>query len=316
MKLIRGIDKLQRKFKRPVLTVGMFDGVHLGHQRIIKKVVRRGRALKGTSVVLTFMSHPLRIFQSRPDVALICPLEHRLDLLRALGVNVCLLVDFNRRFSRITAQDFIKRIVAETLGVNCLIVGKGFRFGKDKKGDFALLRRLSKIYGLKARRVNPVRINGRIISSSTIRALIQKGKIGRANKMLGRHFSISGKVKPGSARGRLLGYPTANIEAEQEILPLSGVYAVFVKLEHRILPGILNIGCRPTFFNRSGSSNIIEAHIFNFRSKIYGKALEVFFVRRIRSERKFASRRALLAQIKKDEIKAKAILRSKHPASV
>ncbi|MBU4141047.1 MAG: bifunctional riboflavin kinase/FAD synthetase [Candidatus Omnitrophica bacterium] len=311
MKLIRGIKNLKQQFKKSVLTIGIFDGVHLAHQKIIKKVVRQAKALKGTSMVATFHPHPLRTLSSSAATPMISSLEHRIDLINRLNVDVCLLLDFNKEFSRMCAEDFIKDILVDAVGINCLILGKGFRFGKERKGTFALLKKLSKTYGFNVRRIEPVKINGEIISSSKIRALIQKGKIKEANKFLGRAFSIFGKVKKGNARGRVLGYPTANITPLQEIVPLAGVYAVKVLTDNKIFPGVLNIGCRPTFTRKLPCAHTIETHIFNFHNKIYGKRLEVFFIQRIRPEKKFATHKALLAQIKKDEVKAKKILTPK-----
>jgi riboflavin kinase/FMN adenylyltransferase len=310
MKVIIGIKNFRQRFKRPVLTLGMFDGLHLAHQRIIKEVVRQAKILNGTAIVMTFSPHPLRIIKKRSITApLITSLEHRIDLIRQLNVDVCLLIDFDRGFSQIPAKEFIKHILVDKIGIDYLIVGQAFRFGKSGRGSLLLLKRLSKIYGFKLCTVNPVKINGKIISSSKIRILIQKGRVKQANRFLGREFSILGKVKKGSARGRILGYPTANIEPEQEVLPACGVYAVFVKLDKKIFSGILNVGHRPTFKTEKQLSPTIEVHIFNFRKKIYGKRVEVFFVQRIRPEKRFATHTALLAQIKKDEVQARRILK-------
>lgn len=310
MKLIRGIKNLKQKFKNPVLTIGVFDGVHLAHQRIIREVVRQAEVLKGTSIVLTFTPHPFKTLQRDFASPLITSLEHRIDLFRRLNVDVCLLLDFNKEFSKTTAKNFVKHILVDAIGINYLIVGGGFRFGKNRAGTFSLLKRLSKSYGFKMCLASPIKVNEEIVSSSKIRTLIQRGRIKEARRFLGREFSIFGKVKRGDARGRILGYPTANLVPLQEIVPLAGVYAVFVRLGNRILPGILNIGCRPTFRPKGESSNTIEVHIFNFRNRIYGKTLEVFFIQRIRSEKKFVSHQALLARIKQDELRAKKILMS------
>jgi len=293
----------------------MFDGVHLAHRKIIKAVVQRAKILEGTSIVLTFSLHPSKILKKWPAASLITSLEHRIDLIKRLNVDICLLLDFNREFSKMPAEDFIKHALIDAVGIDYLIVGEGFRFGKDRKGTYSLLRKLSKIYGFKVRRISPIKINGKIISSSRIRTLIQRGKISEASGLLGREFSILGKVKKGNARGRILGYPTANIAPLQEIVPLAGVYAVFVKLDNKIFPGILNIGKRPTFRSKKRISDTIEVHIFNFRKNIYGQKLEVFFIQRIRSEKKFVSREQLVKQIRKDEQKAKRIPRAKQPFS-
>lgn len=310
MKLIRGINNLRQKFNKCVLAIGIFDGVHLAHQRIIKELVHQAKILNGTSVVLTFSPHTLKIIKRSHPTSLITSLEHRIDLIRRLNVDVCLLLDFNRGFSRICAQDFVKHILIDAINIDYLIVGEGFRFGKDRSGSFLLLKRLSKIYGFKIQQIKTIKINGQILSSTRIRFLIQKGKINKANRLLGRKFSIYGRVKRGRARGRILGYPTANIKPQQDLIPGRGVYAVLVKLNNKIFPGVLNVGTRPTFNSSEKSSSTIEVHIFNFHERIYGKNLEVFFIQRIRSEKKFVSQQVLLKQIKQDKFKAKKILMS------
>lgn len=310
MRLIRGFRNLKYKFKKPVLTIGMFDGVHLAHRRIIKEVVRQAKILKGTSIVLTFTAHPSKVLRKDADIALITSLKHRIELIRQLDVDVCLLLDFNREFSRMPAEDFVKDILVDRLGIYCLIIGEGFRFGRKKRGTFSLLKILSKRYGFKVKKINPIKINNRIISSSRIRMLIQKGKINEVNGLLGRKFSVFGKVTKGKARGRILGYPTANITPLQESVPCRGVYAVFVKIDNKILPGILNIGFRPTFSLKEKTIDTIEVHVFNIRKNLYRKTLEVFFIQRIRPEKRFTSHQALLARIKKDEFKAKKILQT------
>ncbi|MBL7084862.1 MAG: bifunctional riboflavin kinase/FAD synthetase [Candidatus Omnitrophica bacterium] len=314
MKLITSIKDLSQRFKKPILTIGVFDGVHLGHQKIIKDVVRKARALKGTSMVLTFNPHPLRIVRKSPRAPLITPVEHRVELLKRLDVDVCLLLDFDKELCKLSAEDFVKRILLEAIKVEYVIAGEGFRFGRNRSGSLVLLEKLSKLYGFNMRRIKNIKMNNQIVSSTKIRLLIQQGKIKKANELLGRSFSIYGKVKKGSARGRILGYPTANIEPQQEIAPARGVYAVLVKLNNKVFSGVLNIGARPTFNLRQQKAHpTIEVHIFNFHNRIYGKRLEVFFIQRIRSEKKFLSQEALLEQIKKDASRAKKILKSSNP---
>jgi len=310
MKVIKGISNIRLKFKNPVVTLGVFDGVHLGHKKIIADAIRRAKALRGENVVITFDPHPLKAFYNKNMAPLITSLSHRINLIESLGADVCLILNFDRRFSKITAQEFIKRFLVRKIGVRCVVVGQGFRFGRRKQGNFSLLKKLSRQCGFSTHLVKAVRKDLKIISSSKIREFIQKGKVKEAAKFLGRNFSIYGKVKGGHARGRILGYPTANIEPEQEIVPLYGVYAVLVKLNNKIRPGILNIGNRPTFGNQKKSSSVVEVHIFNFHKRIYGKKLEVFFLQRIRAEKKFSSKEALLLQIKKDELKVRKILKS------
>lgn len=308
MRIIRGLKNIDRKFPRPVVTIGIFDGVHLGHQKVIKTIVRRAKETGGTSIIVTFDPHPWKTVGGHLPKPLICSLEHRMDLIRRLGADVYLLLDFNKEFSGISAEDFVKDVLAGTLKAECLIVGAGFRFGRDREGGFSLLKKLSGQYGFKVRRINPVKIDNVTVSSTAIRSLIRQGKIKAVNRLLGRNFSIYGRVKKGAGRGRTLGYPTANIEPRQEIVPGYGVYAVEVKLEEKLFPAVLNVGARPTFNLKKDVPPVVEAHIFDFCRNIYGKKLEVFFIQKIRSEKKFPSREALLARIRKDEVRAKAIL--------
>lgn len=308
MRVIRGINNLQQKFKNPVVTVGVFDGVHLAHQRVIKEVVRQAKILAGSSIVVTFNPHPAKTLKKYSAISLITTVEHRLALIGALGVDVCLFLDFNKDFSQMSAEDFTRQILVDAIGAKYLIVGEGFRFGRGRTGTLSFLEKLSKRHGFKVRKIDSIKMNSCTISSSKIRSLIQKGKVSQVNSLLGRKFSIFGEVKPGVARGRILGYPTANIAPAEEIIPASGVYAVFVKLNNKIFSGILNIGSRPTFQRTKIPSCTIEVHIFNFDNNIYGKTLEVFFIRRIRAERKFNSHSELLRQIKQDERKARRIL--------
>ncbi|MBN2097236.1 MAG: riboflavin biosynthesis protein RibF, partial [Candidatus Omnitrophica bacterium] len=216
--------------------------------------------------------------------------------------------DFDHWLRYLSAERFIREILVEKLGIKYLIVGQGFLFGRDRIGSYAVLKKLSRIYGFKTVEIKKIKINNQIVSSTKIRALIQKGKIAQANQLLGRKFSLSGKVKQGSSRGRILGYPTANIQPEQEIIPAGGVYVVLVRLNQQIYPGILNIGHCPTFPEKKKSSPTIEVHIFNFNHQIYGNRLEVCFIKKIRSEKRFISRQALAAQIRKDELRARQIL--------
>ncbi|NQS99567.1 MAG: bifunctional riboflavin kinase/FAD synthetase [Candidatus Omnitrophica bacterium] len=314
MKLIKGIANL-KKFKNPVLTIGIFDGVHLGHQKIITQVLRQAKNLNGTSVVVTFCPYPLRQLKKHPATALITTVEHRIDLIRYLGADVCIVSDFNKEFSRMSAEDFVKYFLVDIIGIRSLVVGERFRFGRKRAGTVAFLKKMSKRHNFRLHQVNEIPLKGKIISSSRIRRLIQTGQVRQANALLGRKFSLFGKVELGQARGRILGFPTANITPDQEIVPASGVYAVFVRFNKKIYSGVLNIGFRPTFQSRETAVHTFEAHIFNFGNQIYGRTLELFFIQRIRAEKKFASHQTLLAQIKKDAWLAKIILqKAKSPS--
>ncbi len=277
---------------KPVLALGVFDGLHRGHRQILKNAVRQARKIKGTSVVLTFWPHP----QKKKSLY---SLEHRLRLIAELGIDVCIVVNFNRSFAKITAKDFIAKILVNKIGVNFVYVGKNFRFGVNAFGDYKLLTQSAKRYGFVLKVFNVVRSKGIPISSTAIRELINKRKIKDAQNLLGRRVSVLGTVIKGSKFGRVLGFPTANINPHHEIIPPAGIYAVRINLLGKNYDGICYIGARPTISARNKSLRI-EVHIFKFRRNIYGKFLEIQFIKLIRLDHKFASIEELTQQIKKD----------------
>ncbi len=290
MKVIYGIDKI-RKFKRPVVALGVFDGVHIGHQRILRSAVDKARRIKGTSMVITFWPDPHK-------QGSLYSLEHRLRLIGAIGLDVCIVIRFNKAFSRITAEDFIKNILFNRVGAQYIYVGRNYRFGKRAKGDFKTLDKLSRLYNFKLKAFNMVKVNNHSISSTYIRSLIAKEKLNSAAKLLTRPVSVLGTVIRGTSLATRLGFPTANIDPHHEVLPPSGIYAVSVLLDNKKFKGVCYIGTRPTF--KEQRQRHIEAYIFNFKKNIYGKYLEVRFIKKIRDDRKFNSAQALVKQIKKD----------------
>lgn len=293
MKVIYGLNGI-KKFKKPVVALGVFDGVHRGHRKILTAVAKKARNIKGTSMVLTFWPHP------REEESLYS-LEHRLRLIGGLGIDACAVINFNKNFAKISAVDFVKNILFKKIGAHYVYVGNNFRFGQEASGDLATLEKLSKEYNFKLSAFKVSRVKNKPISSTYIRALIKKGDLGFAKKLLTRPVSVLGTVIKGSLIARKLGFPTANINPHHEVIPPSGVYAVRVIFNNRKLNGICNIGIKPTFktINRQGRIHI-ELHIFNFNKSIYGKYLEIQFIRKIRDEKKFSSSAALVEQIKKD----------------
>lgn len=277
------------------MALGVFDGVHRGHSRILKETAAKAQRLKGTSLVLTFWPHPQR------QESLIS-LKHRLSLIEQFGIDICIAVNFNKNFADISAADFVKRILFKKLGARYIYIGRNFNFGRNAKGNFKTLKKLSKIFNFRLKVFEVVKINNRTISSSYIRTLIRKGRLNEAKKLLGRSVSIMGTVIKGSSLAKELGFPTANIDPHHEIVPPSGVYAVKVLLSNararRALNGVCNIGVKPTF--KQSDERYIEVYIFNFAQKIYGKRLELQFIKKLREEKKFTSRAALVEQIKRD----------------
>lgn len=301
MKVYYGIGRLNHKIRRPILAIGIFDGVHLGHRYLIKKIVNKSRQIKGTSVVLTFYPHPYHILKPKAYLPLLISLEHRLKLIADLGVDVCIVQDFTEKFSQIHKVAFIKNILFKKFNHLEIFVGKDFTFGRKRLGNVKLLEELSSTYKYITKEISPVIIDGKRISSTFIRKLISQGKLKIAAKFLGRPVSIFGKIVRGSRRGKILGFPTANIDYKHEILPPEGVYAVKLNLDKEKLFGVANLGFRPSFGKSDIRNQVVaEVHIFNFNKNIYNRIAELEFIKRIRAERKFKNKAHLICQIEKD----------------
>ncbi len=279
--------------------MGVFDGVHRGHREILMAAVSKAREIAGTSVVLTFWPHP----QKEESLY---SLEHRLRIIGELGIDVCIVVNFTSHFAKTDALDFVKNVLADKIGAVYVYVGKDFRFGNKARGNLALLEKSGRTYGFQAKGFNIIKINGLAISSTLIRKLIKNGKIKEAESLLARPVSILGTVIKGTKLGRILGFPTANIDPHHEVIPAAGIYAVRIILGRNKFNGACYIGKRPTVSLHRKVS--VEAHIFNFHKNIYGKYLETQFVKKIRPDKKFLSLVLLAKQIKKDVIAAKKIL--------
>lgn len=290
MKVFYGLSKV-KKYRRPVVALGVFDGLHCAHREILKHVVKLSRRIKGTSMVVTFWPHPQK-------QGSLYSLEHRLRLIGKIGIDVCVVIRFNKIFSQIKAEDFVNNILVKKIGAYYICVGANFRFGKKAEGDFRTLNRLSRIYNFKLKVFDVIRKNRQPISSTFIRRLINRGDLGSAQQLLGQPVSVLGTVIKGTSLAKSLGFPTANINPHHEVLPPSGVYAVKVALNHKKLNGVCYIGKKPTFSTQNYKH--IEVHIFNFNKNIYGKELEIQFLKKIREERKFSSAITLAEQVKKD----------------
>ncbi len=301
MKTTFGLAKIRRKVKGAVVVIGVFDGLHLGHRYLIQKAHASARAARRKLVCVTFHPHP----QGEPYLI---SLAHRLRLIEAQGVRQCAVIHFSKQFSRIPAEEFIKDIIVKLFSPVKIFVGEGFRFGCKAQGDINTLKRFEKEYGYAAMPVKELKVRGRKISSKAIRAFIKKGRLKEARELLGRRASILGTVIKGFKRGRIVGYPTANINPHHEVLPRTGVYAVKVLYNKKKYNGLCNIGTRPTFVSRR-ADQAIEVHIFGFKKDTYGNDIEIQFVERIRDEKKFPSMRYLSAQISQDSKEALSILK-------
>jgi len=297
MEIIRGIENLEKPFINPVTTLGNFDGIHLGHQRIFQKVFHDARIQKGESVVITFEPHPLKILHPERCPPLLTPFEYKMKWIEKAGIDKVLCIEFTKAFSKIPPHDFIQRILSKQVGAKKIIVGYNYRFGHGKSGDVASLKGYCTPLGIEVEVVNALRVDGTIVSSSKIRELIIQGEVEKASKLLGRNYSVVGRVIKGNQRGRALGFPTANLEITQEVYPKPGVYAVYATWRGQSRNGLANIGFNPTF---EGKVLTIEVHLLDFNQSIYGDEMEVFFIKRIRNEVKFASIEELVTQIRED----------------
>ena len=304
MEILSGLDALpDPRLRTPVVTWGVFDGVHLGHRRVLETLVAWARAEGVPSVVVTFDRHPVEVLRGT-KVPLITPLGERLRLLGERGVDAVLVLNFTLAFSKTPAEAFIRDVVAGALRAKGVVLGHDSRFGKDREGDLATLEAQSRGLGLAVRRCEPELFEGRPVSSSLLRELLFGGRLEEARRLLGRAPSVIGTVVRGDRRGTSIGIPTANLELHHAVKPPAGVYAAEVPLDGRLHRAVVNIGTRPTF--KENGAETIEAHLLDFAGgDLYGRVLEVRFLGRLRDERRFDGLDALKAQIAEDIAQAK-----------
>jgi riboflavin kinase/FMN adenylyltransferase len=293
------------RWTNPVLALGNFDGLHRGHIKILDRVKRRAAERAATSVVMTFDPHPPRVV--RPDKAppLLMTKAQRLEALEQARVQGAAVVRFTPELSRWDPETFVRTVLVEWVHVAEVWVGANFLFGRERMGNFTLLRSLGARYGFRAEKIDPVRYKEFVVSSTRIRRLVGEGRVDEAGALLGRQYSIDGIVVEGARRGSSLGFPTANLHTENELIPPNGVYATTVTLEGVIHPSVTNVGVRPTFDD--GSTSVIETHLLGFDRDLYGARLRLGFVQRIRDERAFDSVELLRSQIQIDVQRAHAL---------
>ena len=307
MQVVMGLEELRERLCRPVITIGNFDGVHLGHQALFAKAVERAVALEGTSLAVTFEPHPIRVLRPAVNLPLITPLEQKLELMAQHGLDVTLCLRFDQDFARLSADAFVDKLLVSRLGAAEVVVGYDFAFGNKGLGDLDLLRSKGEQLGFKVHVVGPVIIDGRPVSSTRVRQEVADGNMEAARHLLGRHYQVAGQVVAGHGRGgRLLGFPTANLRVSDELLPGPGVYAVLVELQGgRFLKGANNIGNNPTFDDGALS---VETHLLDFDGDLYGQDIRLHFVERLRGEKRFESADELKSQIGKDITRAIEVL--------
>jgi riboflavin kinase/FMN adenylyltransferase len=289
-----------------VVTIGNFDGVHLGHREIFREVVRDARASGGTSVVFTFVPHPRKVL----DPARRAPRQINTDaekerLIEASCIDVLICAPFTRETAALSAEQFVRDVLVGRLGTRHLVIGYDYAFGKDRQGNADYLRRQGEELGFTVQVLGPVSTDGVVYSSTRIREMILAGEVAEVVGLLGRHFNLEGKVVHGAKRGKKLGFPTANLATEKELLPRPGVYAVKARYRERMLDGVVNIGCNPTF----GAENTsVEVHLLDFQGDLYGETLRVYFLARLRDEMRFPSPAELVRAITDDIERARTVL--------
>ena len=303
MRLFHGTDNAD--IARPtVLTLGVFDGLHLGHQAIIRTVVERARAAEASATVLTFEPHPRAILHPESAPPLLQTFDQRIEALSVLGIDQTIVIHFDKAFARIRADDFLRAVVAERLHAKEVYLGTGFAFGHNREGNINLLRSISRDLGFFADEVPEVRLRGRRVSSSRIRELLQSGRVNLARRMLGRPYGVEGRVIRGAERGVKLGFPTANIQPHNRVIPRGGVYVTAALLDKQWRRSVTNIGTRPTFDD--GSETSVETNVLNWSGDLYGDVVRVRFLHRLRDEKKFGSIEELRSQIEYDVSRAQS----------
>ncbi len=301
MKIHRDLNSFYAQ--NPVLTVGTFDGVHLGHRKIIARLIDLAKSINGESVIFTFDPHPRKIVSpSESNLRLLTTLNEKIELFDQSGIDHLIIYPFTPEFAQLTYEEFVEQILVGQIHTQSLVVGYDHKFGKNRKGDFGFLKNCADRLGFQIEKLDVLLMNESNISSTRIREAIQVGNFETANAFLGYSFALHGTVVEGQKLGRLIQFPTANIEASDpdKIIPGYGVYAVHVKVLNQTYHGMLNIGSRPTI-NNNADHRSIEVHLFDFDSDIYGESIELIFFTKLREEQKFGSLDALKEQLTKDK---------------
>ena len=309
MKIIDRLENISQPFKNAVITIGNFDGVHIGHQALFHEVIERAADIDGTSIAMTFEPHPLRVLQKNSLPPLITVYEQKNELIERTGIDVLICIPFTREFASLSAAAFIKDLLVAKIGMRVIVVGKDYTFGKNREGNLSVLKSYASELGYEVIVAEWIKAEREVadrISSTKIRELIMAGEVEPARKMLGRHYQIRGLVVKGRDRGgKLLGIPTANINLQDELCPKTGIYAVTVEYNQQLYKGVANIGYSPTFDDHQFT---VEVHLLNFSENIYGQKIRVNFIQRIRNEKKFVGIADLKEQIHQDIKTAHKIL--------
>ena len=308
MQVLTGTEGIPPEFREAFITIGNFDGVHLGHRSIFQKLIMEARKENRRALLVTFVPHPkMLLHPERRPFYLLTTIEEKIKLLEALGLDGLIIIPFTLEYAQTTAESFIFDVLWKNLQVRKIFIGHDYSFGKDKRGNEDMLKAFGKKLGFDLAVINALAVGDTVVSSTRIRAAILEGDVKTAAMLLGRPYNVSGTVIEGKRRGAALGFPTANIKPNKELLPAKGVYAAIVNLDGKRYNGALSIGLNPTFGDVQLS---MEAHLMDFSGDIYGKYVDVLFIERIREERKFPGPEMLSLQIKKDAEEARGILKA------
>jgi riboflavin kinase/FMN adenylyltransferase len=313
MRIIKGLDEIESPIRNAVVTIGNFDGVHIGHQALLHTVIEKAHAVGGHAVAITFDPHPMRVLAPNGHPPLITLMEQKRELIAKAGIDTLICIPFDRRFAAIDPREFVAGLLVKRIGMKALAIGRDYTFGRKREGNLALLQQWAPELGYEVMVVDWIRPSDnryQRISSTRVRELVMAGDMDGAKLLLGRNYQIRGEVAPGRDRGgKLLGFPTANINLQDELSPKSGVYAVTVEYGGKTLEGVANIGYSPTFDDHLFT---VEVHILDFDKNIYGEKIRVNFIQRLRGEIKFENIDALADHICKDIETAREILHGLH----
>lgn len=306
MEILRSIPELERLRGPLFLAIGVFDGVHRGHQAVISTSADHAAASNGTPVVVTFDPHPEKVLRPQAAPHLLSATEHKIALIRALGVEHLLIITFDKQFAATEPEDFVQKLVIHSKPLREICVGHEWSFGKNRRGNLDLLKKLGAKFNFDVVGIPPVKINGAVVSSTAIRQAIEKGDWAKAAEMLGREYTILGTVTRGDNLGKKIGFPTANLSAHSEQFPPNGVYVAEARIDGELYRGVINLGIRPTV-SSGKSERVLEIHLFDFNRDIYGHDIEVRFLKFLRSEKKFQDLDTLVQQIRQDVEQARQL---------
>lgn len=304
MKVHQSIQKYDHKDQSSVLTIGTFDGVHIGHQKIIQRLNEIKKGSKDRSMILTFYPHPRRVLDQSNNIKMLTTLEEKTQLLEKFGLDDLIVEPFTKDFSRLSALEFVREILVQQLHVKQLVIGYDHQFGKNREGNFDQLKEFGELYDFNVEKISAQEIESVSVSSTKIRKAIESGDIATANSYLGYHYLLTGEIIKGQGIGRKINFPTVNMKIAEDfkLIPKKGVYIVRGRFSENSYFGIMNIGFRPTV---GGKGQTIEIHLLDFQGDLYGKKIQIEVLSRLRDEKKFESIQDLAAQISKDEKSAR-----------